>query len=115
MTHQQKSDRPPDELERLTAQLLDCGGVLSQIVSHMVEWENAGRSSPDTAPIPDIARQLVASALGDMTKRHSRLELRKATTIVEEATSLIAENIFFVPLDVPLDVDGDADGLLPDQ
>ena len=40
-----------DVLDELASQLLDCGGVLSQIIGGMLERQAAGRSAPDGGPI----------------------------------------------------------------
>jgi hypothetical protein len=88
------SGEPPDVVDELTAQLLACGAVLSQIISHMVRNEAAGRSAPDAAPIPEVAHTLLHDVLADLPKRRSRLEIRKASAIVAEATEAISENIF---------------------
>jgi hypothetical protein len=83
-------------LEELANQLLECGAVLSQIVSGMVQWQAAGLSHPDAAPIPDTARSLVADVLKEVKPKHSRRDLKVAAAIVKEATDAISENIFFV-------------------
>ena len=74
----------------------ECGGVLSQIISHMVRFQPRGDPPPDLAPIPDVAQSLVRSVLDEVGKRHSTRDIRVAATIVAEATREIAENIFFV-------------------
>ncbi len=86
-------------LEELADQLLECGAVLSQIVSGMVRWQASGRSHPDAAPIPDVARSLVADVLKDVKPKHSRRDLKVAAAIVKEATEAIGENILFVDPD----------------
>lgn len=88
-----------DALDELVGQLLGCGAVLSQIISHMVRYQAEGRSAPDAAPIPDVAHSLIRSVLGDVASAHSRRDLRSAAAIVSEATEAISEEIFMVPLD----------------
>jgi hypothetical protein len=100
MTDHPNSSPPPDVLDELTSQLLDCGGALSQIISHAVQWDAAGRSDPDAAPAPDVLRALIRDALGELAQHHARYELRRAASIIAEATTLICENIFLVPLDL---------------
>jgi hypothetical protein len=93
--------RSNDALNELVDQLLACGAVLSQMISHMVRWEAAGRSAPDTAPIPTIAHSLIADVSKPVSHRHSRRDLRIAAAIVEEITEAICDQIYSVPLDEP--------------
>jgi hypothetical protein len=84
-------------LDELATQLLECGGVLSQIISHMVESQAAGRSAPDAAPIPEVAHTLIREVIEGVAATHPAAEIKTAAAIVEEATNAISENIFFVP------------------
>jgi hypothetical protein len=93
-------DNVSSVVDELVTQLLECGAVLSQIISHMVAFEQSGRSSPDTGPIPEIAHGLLRSVLGDVRRRHSRRDITVAARIVREATETISENIFMVPPEV---------------
>jgi hypothetical protein len=88
-----------DELDELVSQLLGCGAVLSQIISHMVRCEAEGRSAPDAAPIPEVAHSLIRSVLTDVGRARSRRDLRSAAAIVSQVTEAISEEIFMVPLD----------------
>lgn len=81
-------------LDELTAQLLECGAVLSQMVSHMVKTEARGRSVPDAAPIPEIAQSLIRSVIGGVARRHTAKEIKVAAEIVAEVTDAICEDIF---------------------
>ena len=83
-----------DALDELVSELLGCGAVLSQMISRMVEWESAGHSAPDAAPIPTVAHELIGSVLDEVKRRHSRRDLIVAASIVGEATNAITENIF---------------------
>src|ERR1700693_5444908 len=96
MSNQSLPTPPPGPLDELTDQLLEVGAVLSQIISHMVEFQAAGRSAPDSAPIPEVAHDLVCSSLNEIAKRHSKRDIRVAARIVQEATRAICENIFYV-------------------
>jgi hypothetical protein len=80
----------------LAGQLLGCGAVLSQIITHMVKTQAAGESAPDAAPIPTVAHELVGDAITDLTRRHSDEELQAAATIVREATDAICSGIFLL-------------------
>jgi hypothetical protein len=84
-------------LDELTTQLLACGGVLSQIISHMVQTEAAGRSAPDAAPIPEVAHALIREVIGTMAAAHPAAEIKMTASIIGEITNAISENIFFVP------------------
>jgi hypothetical protein len=85
-----------DPLDRLVAQLLDCGGVLSQLIQGMLDWEAEHPPPPDAVPIPETAHKLVRGALDDVRKQFSRGQVGTAARIVELATELIANNIFVV-------------------
>jgi hypothetical protein len=96
MTKQSDPTPPTAPLDELTTQLLEVGAVLSQMISHMVEFQAAGRSAPDTAPIPEVAHKLISGELGPIGKRYSKRDIRVAARIVELATQQICENIFYV-------------------
>ncbi len=97
MTDQSVVNHPPDALDELVSELLGCGAVLSQIISHMVAFEASGRSDPGLAPIPEVAHGLVRSVLAGVKKRYSKADIRTAAAIVSEVTDAIGEEIFFVP------------------
>jgi hypothetical protein len=84
-----------DALDELARQLLECGAILSQIISHMVRTEAAGKSAPDAAPIPDVAFGLIRDVITELKRRHSG----RAASIVGEAAEAIGDNIFMAPLD----------------
>jgi hypothetical protein len=100
MTTHRRSSQQPDPLDALTEQLLECGGVLGQIISHMVEFEASGQSSPDAAPIHDVARLLIRDVIGGLASRHSATEISAAAAVVDEATEAISKDIFFVSPDM---------------
>jgi hypothetical protein len=87
---------PHDVVDQLVAELLPCGGVLSQIISRMFEFSLSGRTAPDAAPIPEIAHSLIRSVLGDVGKRHSKRDLKVAARIVREATDAMCREIVSV-------------------
>lgn len=86
----------PDVLDELVEQLLEIGGVLSQIITQMVEFQASGRSAPDSVPIPEMAHRLIHDVIGEIRKQHSKRDVRVAAEIVKEATALICENLFYV-------------------
>ena len=88
------STKPPDAVDELVTQLLECGGVLSQIIASMVEFQSSGRSSPDTAPIPEIAHSVIRSVLGDFETRFSKRDVKVAARIVHEATDAICSDLY---------------------
>jgi hypothetical protein len=87
---------PSDVLAELVAALLEAGAVLSQIISHMVEFEAAGRSAPSAAPIPEVAHSVIRDALGEIRDEHSKRDVKVASRIVKRATDAICDNVFFV-------------------
>jgi hypothetical protein len=96
MTYHPDSPQPPDALDDLVTQLLEVGAVLSQIISHMVEFQAAGRSAPDAAPIPEAAHATIRDALRNLRRHHSKRDIKVAAAIVGEATAAICEDVFFV-------------------
>jgi hypothetical protein len=96
MTNQDPCPAHP-AVDALVAQLLACGGALSQIISHMSEFEASGLSSPDAPPIIDVAHSLIRDVIRDLPERHSEDEIQASAEIVEQVTTAICENIFFVP------------------
>jgi hypothetical protein len=96
MTDQQAAPHD-DVLDELVAQLLACGGPLSQIMANMHEFEASGLSATDAPPILEVAHSVIRSVVGDLTDRYSDDEIRVTAEIVEQVTTIICENIFFVP------------------
>lgn len=89
----------PDVLDELTTELIDCGGVLSQLIGGMVAYHAAGRSAPDADPIPEVAHRLIRGVVRDIRKRHSKRDVTVAARIVHEASEGICNDIFFVDPD----------------
>jgi hypothetical protein len=85
-----------DCLDELVTELLQCGGVLSQIIGRMVEFQASGRPAPGAVPIPEIAHSLIRGVLDGVRKRHSRRDIRVAAAIIREATDAIVDDVFFV-------------------
>lgn len=100
MTHSSVPDPPLDPVDELAAQLVEAGAVLSQIISHMVEFQAAGRSAPDAVPIPEMAQSLIRGVLDGVRKAHSKRDIRIAAAIIAESTGAICENVFFVGPDL---------------
>jgi len=96
MTDPLDEPKPPDPLDDLVTELLDCGGVLSQIISHMLSFRAAKRSAPDAAPIPEVAHSVIRGVVDDIHKRHSKRDIKVAARIVKEATDAISEGVFCV-------------------
>jgi hypothetical protein len=104
VTRQEQSNGRADPLDDLVSELLDCGGVLSQMISQMVRWENSGRSVPDLAPIPEVAHSLIRSVVEEVPRRYAKRDIVVAAKLVREVTSAITENIYGVNPDL-LDAD----------
>jgi hypothetical protein len=78
----------------------------------MVEFEASGRSAPDTAPIPEVAHDLIRSVSTDVRHEFSRRDLRTAAKIVKQITAAICNDIFYIPpeeIDRLLSEDPDGD------
>jgi hypothetical protein len=97
MTNQPQPNQPRDVLDELVEHILICGGVLSQMVNHMVECEAARGGEPAGSPqVLEVAHELIRSVLGPVTARHRAAELETASVIIDEVTTEICEEIFFV-------------------
>ena len=96
MTDQRASHHPPSALDDLVSQLLDCGGVLSQIISRMVQFNASGRAAPDIAPIPVVAHSLIHDTITDLAEQYSEEEIRTSASVIKDVTQSICANIFFV-------------------
>jgi hypothetical protein len=101
-THSNGRDLALDDLVR---GLLDCGGVLSQIIAGMVEFQASEHAPADLVPIPDIAFDLVRSVTVDHVRGRSRRDLAVAAAIVAEVTTAISEDIYRVNFDALGDAD----------
>ena len=110
MTDSASASLPPDALDRLTTSLLECGGVLSQIVADMARFQAAGLSAPNAVPVPEAAHAVVKDAIGALGHRHSRRDLKMAARVIAEATEAIVNDVFFVdPEWLASLADGDAE------
>ena len=87
----------PDALDALIAQLLDCGGVLSQMIGHMQAFDSSGLSSPETRSVLEVAHSVIRSVLGDVSERHSEEEIRVSAELVEQVTAAMCDEIFIFP------------------
>jgi hypothetical protein len=92
---------PSDALDELVDQLLNCGGVLSQIVGHMIKAQAAHGADPNAVPVYEVAHAAIREALGDLPGRHSGRDLETAARIVEEATNAICQNVTLLPTREP--------------
>jgi hypothetical protein len=87
---------PSDALVDFVTQLLECGGVLSQIIASMVEFQSSGRSAPDAAPIPEVAHTLIRGVIEDFGTRFSKRDVKVASRIVREATKRMCNDLYVV-------------------
>lgn len=99
MSQTRRTSVATDSLDELVDRLIECGGVLSQMVAHMVEFQESGRSAPDAPPIPDVLRTLVRESVRQIRRRHSKADIRTAAAIVDQVTDAICSEILFVPAD----------------
>jgi hypothetical protein len=97
MTNKLSFHKAPEPLDELVHELLECGGVLSQMISRMVEFEASGRGAPDAVPIPETAHKLIRDVSKDVRHRHSRRDLRTAAKIVKQVTDAICSDIYYIP------------------
>jgi hypothetical protein len=96
MNDRPDSYEPSEPLDDLVEELLNCGGVLSQMIGHMVHFENSGRATPGVAAIPDVAHSLIKSVLDGVPKRYSKRDIKVSAAIVGEVTEAICHDIFLI-------------------
>jgi len=108
MTDDTQTFKAQDPLDELVHELLECGAVLSQMISHMVEFEASGRAAPDSAAIPDVAHDLIRCVIADVRKGFSRRDIKVAARMVKQVTAAICNDIFYIP-------PGEVDRLLSEE
>ena len=92
----------PDTLDAFVQQLVETSFTLITIVEGMVRFHERGSSSADAPPIPDVLRDVLASALTPLSKRSGDEALTEATRVLADATHLMCSDIYVVdPSRVP--------------
>jgi hypothetical protein len=112
------SNHASDALDELVIELLACGGVLSQMISHMAEFSASGRSAPDAPSIPEVMHTLIRSVLNGVERGYSKRDIRVATRIVDDVTTAICDDIYVVNpemFDDPEAMNGAAEVANPDM
>lgn len=89
--------RPP--LDELVAALIDVGASLSQIVNHMTDASREPGASE--VPVPDVLASVLHDTLGTVQDRHGETTIAAAGRVVADAATVIAEEIFLVPIAGP--------------
>ncbi len=97
MTDHQKK---PDALDEFVSRLLDCGGVLSQMIASMVEFDATAGPVPGTAEIPAVAASLIRSVISSVGERYSQAQIATASDLIEEVTAAVCNDIFLVRPDM---------------
>jgi hypothetical protein len=86
----------PDALDAFVQQLVETSFTLITIVETMVRFHEHGSSSADAPPIPDVLRDVLASALTPLSKRPGDAGLAAATRVLGDATDLMCSDIYIV-------------------
>jgi len=86
----------PDTLDAFVQQLVETSFTLMTIVEGMVRFHERGCSSADAPPIPDVLRDVLASALTPLSNRAGNEGLTAATRVLGDATDLICSDIYIV-------------------
>ena len=91
-----------DTLDAFVQQLVETSFTLITIVEAMARFHERGCSSADAPPIPDVLRDVLASALTPLSNRHGDDGLTAATRVLGDATDLMCSDIYIVdPSRVP--------------
>jgi hypothetical protein len=85
-----------DPFEALAGELLDCGGVLSQLIAGMIARQASAGEATEYMAIPEGARALLRQVLGQVRERHSQQDAATAAAIVGEVTNVLTNEVFFV-------------------
>ena len=86
----------PDTLDAFVQQLVEASFTLITIVEAMVRFHERGSSSADAPPIPDVLRDVLASALTPLSKDPGDEGLTAATRVLGDATDLMCSDIYIV-------------------
>lgn len=86
----------PDPLDAFVQQLVETSFTLITIVEAMARFHEGGSSSADAPPIPDVLRDVLASALTPLSKRPGNEGLAAATRVLGDATDLMCSDIYIV-------------------
>jgi hypothetical protein len=86
----------PDALDAFVQQLVETSFALITIVEAMVRFAERGSSSADAPPIPDVLRDVLASAFTPLSRRPGDEGLTAATRVLSDATDLMCSDIYVV-------------------
>jgi hypothetical protein len=86
----------PDALDAFVQQLVQTSFTLITIVEAMARFHERGSSSVDAPPIPDVLRDILASAFAPLSKRPGDEALAAATRVLCDATDLMCSDIYIV-------------------
>jgi hypothetical protein len=86
----------PDALDAFVQQLVETSLTLTTIVEAMVRFHERGFSSADAPPIPDVLREVLASAFTPLAERLGDEGLAGATRVLGDATDLMCSDIYIV-------------------
>jgi hypothetical protein len=98
--HPKSSPEPVEPLDELVAELLDCGGVLSQIISAMVEFQAGGHHAGDQVPTPEIAYSIVRGVVCGLSERFSAADLQTSAIVVREVTEVLCNELYVLGPDL---------------
>jgi len=94
---------PRDEeqpLDRLTALLLVCTGVISTMCNGLLAYAGTGEAG-EGFDVQKTAHKLVREALVEIGERHGDADLAVAATIIEESLNAICDGVLGADVDQP--------------
>jgi hypothetical protein len=91
--------RAEPTLDALITELIECGGVLSQIVAHMAFCDRAGYSAPDAPPPGVVLRELLTGVLKPIVAECPSEQTEATTVLLRDVTRTICDEIMFVPVE----------------
>jgi hypothetical protein len=87
-------------IDRLTALLLVCTGVISTMCNGLLAYAGSGDAA-DGFDVQYTAHQLVREVLVELGERHSESELVVAAAVIEDSLNAICEGLLGADLDHP--------------
>jgi hypothetical protein len=93
------TDSPPPPLEKLVNAIVEVGGPLTSIVSHMVRFEAAVESAPDAPSIPVALANILRGTLDPLRDEFSAEDLEMAAAVLSRACAQVVDDVLLVEPD----------------
>jgi hypothetical protein len=95
------TDHPTDPLEVLVASIVETGGMLHGILSHMEAYAASGASAPDAPPPPVVLQNLLTGVLDERPGIADRTDLADVADVIAQVATAMADDLFLVAPEPP--------------